>query len=115
MQTGNKTELHHPVFRIISEAADRLGFDCYVIGGYVRDMIMKRESDDIDIVCRVLLVKQDEEFALQAGIKNDVKVFRNFGTAMVNYRGLDIEFVGARKESNSSGSMGITHEPLASG
>ena len=104
MIKGNKKELHHPVFRIISEAADSLGFDCYVIGGYVRDMIMKRESDDIDIVAVGSGIDLAEEFALQAGIKNDVKVFRNFGTAMVNYRGLDIEFVGARKESYSSGS-----------
>jgi poly(A) polymerase len=104
MKTGNNTELHHPVLRIIGEAADRLGVACYVIGGYVRDLIMKRESDDIDIVALGSGIELAEEFALQAAIKNEIKVFRNFGTAMVNYHGLDIEFVGARKESYSSDS-----------
>jgi len=98
------TDLEHPVFRIISEAADQLGFECYVIGGYVRDLIMGRKSEDIDIVAVGSGIELAEMFAQKAGLKNDVKIFRNFGTAMVNYYGLDIEFVGARKESYCSDS-----------
>ena len=82
--------------------SERLNMPAYVVGGYVRDKIMGRSSDDIDIVVVGSGIRLAEEFARQLGPKCKVSVFKNFGTAMVNYheqREWQIEFVGARKES----------------
>lgn len=90
------------VFSLISEAAVELGVKAYVVGGYVRDSFLGRECKDIDIVVVGSGIELAEKFAGRAGIKGGVKVFRNFGTAMVQYRDkqdYQIEFVGARKES----------------
>ncbi len=90
-----KQHLQHPVFEVISGlAASR---QVFVIGGYVRDLFLKRNSADIDVV----VLGNGVDFAEEVGQKLKVKVsvFRNFGTAMLKYKNLEIEFVGARKES----------------
>jgi len=93
-----KDKLTHPIFEIISDIVSEEQLVCYVIGGYVRDLIMKRPSVDIDIV----VVGSGIELARAVGKrigKVKVQVFKNFGTAMLRYKGMDVEFVGARKES----------------
>ena len=90
--------LQHPIFSIIRNLADTTGTECYVIGGYVRDRIMNRPfKNDIDI----LVIGSGIGFATQLGdlLHSKVSVYKSFGTAMLVYDGLDIEFVGARKES----------------
>lgn len=89
-----------PIFSKIGLAADRLGLDSYVIGGYVRDAILGRECKDIDVVC----IGSGIDLALEVAKEFDlpehaVSVFKNFGTAMIKVDDWDLEFVGARKES----------------
>ncbi|MBC8490280.1 MAG: HD domain-containing protein [Bacteroidetes bacterium] len=91
-----------PVFKLIAEAADEMNVAVYVIGGYVRDVIMNRDCVDIDIVAVGSGIELAKKFAKKIGPETRVNVFKNFGTAMVRYDGLlqwQIEFVGARKES----------------
>ncbi|MDH5475570.1 MAG: CCA tRNA nucleotidyltransferase, partial [Cyclobacteriaceae bacterium] len=92
--------LKEEIFKIIGEVADRLGVETYVVGGYVRDLILKRPSKDIDFVCVGSGITLAEEVAKTIGAK--VNVFKNFGTAQLVYKGLELEFVGARKESYRS-------------
>lgn len=91
-------ELQHPVFKIVSGVAEAEGIDAYVIGGYVRDLIMKRQSKDIDIMTVGNGIDLAGKVAEKLGTAR-VQVFKNFGTAMIRYHDLDIEFVGARRES----------------
>lgn len=91
--------LDKPVFHKISQAADNLGVDCYVVGGYVRDIFLQRPSNDIDVVVVGSGIKVAEELKRILGKKASVHVYRNFGTAQVKYHGTEVEFVGARKES----------------
>lgn len=94
----SKDLLKHKIFEIISETAAELNVRAFVIGGYVRDLYLKRPSKDIDIVVE----GKGIELALAAAKKvgnPKVAVFKSFGTAAFNYKGLEIEFVGARKES----------------
>jgi len=93
--------LTHPVFKKISTVADDLHLDTYVIGGYVRDFFLQRHQvKDIDVVCVGDGIRLAETLAEYLGLdKNKVKVFKRFGTAMLRYKGIEIEFVGARKES----------------
>lgn len=91
--------LKHPVFKIIGEVAAEENLEVYVIGGFVRDAIIHRESNDIDVVVIGNGIQLAEKVAKKAGIDNRVTVFKNFGTAMFKYENFDIEFVGARKES----------------
>jgi len=93
-------ELNHPVFKIVSEIAAAEGIDAYVIGGYVRDLILNRPSKDIDIMAVGSGIDLATKTAQKLGT-NKVQVFKNFGTAMIRYKDLDIEFVGARRESYS--------------
>lgn len=90
--------LTHPIFKQLSEVADELQLETYVIGGFVRDLILKRESKDIDVVCVGSGIELANKLADRLNVKK-VSVFKNFGTAMINYKGWEIEFVGARKES----------------
>jgi poly(A) polymerase len=94
-----KEYLNNPIFQIISGVSGQLGQDSYVIGGFVRDLILNRPSSDIDIVT----IGSGIELAIQVAkkISPQIKVtfFKNFGTAMFKFKNLDIEFVGARKES----------------
>lgn len=94
-----KEILDNPLFRKIGEIADSNGQPAYVIGGYVRDLLLQRPSTDIDIMTVGSGIGLAEKVAIGLGIRSKVSVFRNFGTAMLRYKELDIEFVGARKES----------------
>ena len=89
--------LDHKVFSIVSEVAAELGVRAFVIGGYVRDCFLGRSSKDIDIVVEGSGIELAE--AVGAKVRSNVSVLRNFGTAMLRYRGIEVEFVGARKES----------------
>ena len=91
--------LKHPVFAVLAEVAASEKLEVYVIGGYVRDAIINRPSNDIDIVVVGNGIRFAEQVAAKIGNDVRVTVFRNFGTAMLKYEDLDIEFVGARKES----------------
>jgi len=94
-----KEHLQDKIFQIISETADELGKECYVIGGYVRDIFLKRPSKDIDVVVVGSGIELAEKVAQKLGKKARLTVFKNFGTAQVKHKDLDVEFVGARKES----------------
>ncbi|HEY5747116.1 MAG TPA: HD domain-containing protein [Chryseolinea sp.] len=93
------TSLDHPVFRRIGAVADRLGLDTYVVGGYVRDLILKRPSKDIDFVCIGSGIGLAQEVAKALGPDVHVAIYKNFGTAQIRFDNMDLEFVGARKES----------------
>ncbi len=88
-----------PIFRIVGAVADKLGVEAYVVGGYVRDLVLKRPSKDIDFVCVGGGIELAEAVAVRLGPTVHVSVFKNFGTAQIRYGELDLEFVGARKES----------------
>jgi poly(A) polymerase len=94
-----KQHLQHSIFQHISEVADKLNQETYVIGGYVRDLILKRRSPDIDVVTIGSGIHLAEMIAKKLGPNIQVSVFKNFGTAMLKYQSLEVEFVGARKES----------------
>ncbi len=89
--------LNKKIFNIISDQAHELGVRAYVIGGYVRDSLLKRESKDIDIVVEGSGIELAQKVAEAVG--TNATVFKNFGTAMLKWKELEIEFVGARKES----------------
>ena len=89
--------LEHKIFSIVSDCAGRLGVRAFVIGGYVRDCFLGRPCKDIDIVVEGSGIALAEEVA--SVVRSRVSVFRNFGTAMLRYKGMEVEFVGARKES----------------
>lgn len=95
-----KKYLQHPIFKKLSELAEETGTEIYVIGGFVRDLFLNRPSKDIDI----LVIGNGIKFAESAGklLQTKVSVFKNFGTAMLRYADLEVEFVGARKESYRS-------------
>ena len=97
--------LDQELFHQISEAADRLGVECYVVGGYVRDIFLERPSNDIDVVVVGSGIVVAQELKRMLGRKAHLSVFKNFGTAQVKYHQkgeeIEVEFVGARKESYS--------------
>lgn len=97
-----KTKLTHPVFKIISECASEMDIPAYVIGGWVRDLLLKRPCKDIDIVAIGSGIELAQRVAKKLGNKYHVNVYKNFGTAQIVYEDYDIEFVGARKESYRS-------------
>lgn len=95
-----KQSLDNPIFKTISEAAKSLGLESYVIGGFVRDLILGRNhKKDIDIVAVGSGISLAEKVSELLPNKPKVQVFKNYGTAMLRYKDIDIEFVGARKES----------------
>ena len=91
--------LDHDIFHKISAAADSLGMECYVVGGYVRDLFLERPSSDIDVVVVGSGIQVADALKKQLGKKARISVFRNFGTAQVKYGDMEVEFVGARRES----------------
>ncbi|KGF39719.1 tRNA nucleotidyltransferase [Prevotella denticola DNF00960] len=93
--------LDKDIFHHISGAADKLGLECYVVGGYVRDLFLERPSNDIDVVVVGSGIQVASELKSVLGKKAHQSVFRNFGTAQVKYKDTEVEFVGARKESYS--------------
>ena len=93
--------LQMPIFKIIGEEADALDRECYVVGGFVRDIFLERPSKDIDCVTVGSGIELAEHIAKRLGRGAHLSVFRNFGTAQVKYKGMEVEFVGARKESYS--------------
>lgn len=95
-----KQSLDNPIFKTISEAAQSLRLESYVIGGFVRDLILGRNhKKDIDIVAVGSGIALAEKVSELLPNKPKVQVFKNYGTAMLRYKDIDIEFVGARKES----------------
>lgn len=84
---------------LVGSAADAMGRECYVVGGYVRDLFLKRHSKDIDFVTVGSGIEIAKEVHRRLGAGTHLAVFRNFGTAQVKSRNLELEFVGARKES----------------
>lgn len=94
-----KRQFEKPIFKKISEAADRLGVECYAVGGYVRDIFLSRDSKDIDVVVVGSGISVAEELKKELGKGANLSVFKNFGTAQIKYKNTEVEFVGARKES----------------
>lgn len=93
--------LDKDIFHLIGDAADELHLDCYVVGGYVRDIFLERPSNDIDVVVVGSGIKVADALRRKLGRKAHISVFKNFGTAQVKYKDLEVEFVGARHESYS--------------
>ena len=105
--------LDKDIFRLISSVADDLGVECYVVGGYVRDIFLERPSDDIDVVVVGSGIEVASELKRRLGRRAHLSVFRNFGTAQVKFwrqdpggvrQEVEVEFVGARRESYSHNS-----------
>ena len=96
--------LTNPIFKIIQTVSDELEYPTYVVGGWVRDLLLnrKKEKTDIDIVCVGSGINLANKVAIKIGDKAKLKVFKKFGTAMIHYKGENYEFVGARKESYRS-------------
>lgn len=94
-----KQHLQHHIFTVISTIADQLNQETYVIGGYVRDLILNRPSPDIDLVTIGSGIHLAEMVAKKLGPNIQVNVFKTYGTAQLKYQSLEVEFVGARKES----------------
>ena len=97
-------KLNGKVFTHLTNVADRLGLECYLVGGYVRDLFLERPTNDIDVVVVGSGVHMAEAFAAEIGRGCHLSVFRNFGTAQVKWQNTEVEFVGARRESYSCGS-----------
>ena len=95
--------LKHPVFKVVSQICEENKLEAYVIGGFVRDLMLERPSIDIDIVVVGSGIELAEKSAKVLKVKN-VSVFKNYGTAHFRYKNLDVEFVGARKESYAENS-----------
>ncbi len=105
------SKIDNPVLHLIGEEADRLGMDCYVIGGWVRDLFLHRESTDIDVVCLFPNASDQtsssarpgiqlaEAVAKRLGKKAHLSIFKTYGTAQVKRGEMELEFVGARRES----------------
>jgi len=94
-----KEYLQDKIFQIISEAADEQQQECYVIGGFVRDIFLKRPSNDIDVVIVGSGIELAKLVTKKLGKKAHLTVFKNYGTAQVKTDNLEVEFVGARRES----------------
>lgn len=91
--------LDKPEFRLLSDTADRLGMECYVVGGYVRDLFLERPNQDIDVVVIGSGLEMAKAYGKALGWNAHVSLFKNFGTAQVRKGDLEVEFVGARRES----------------
>ncbi len=98
MDISMKSYIDHPVFKVVGAVADEMDVRAYVIGGYVRDLFLHRPSKDIDIVVIGDGITLAERVAARLK-SNKISIFKTYGTAMLRYRDLEVEFVGARKES----------------
>ena len=100
MQQNFQEALQNPIFKTLGQAAKELNIECYVIGGFVRDFLLQRgTAKDIDVVAIGSGIELAQKVALLLPNKPQVSVFKNFGTAMLKHEGIELEFVGARKES----------------
>ena len=97
--TNLADKLAHPIFKIISEVSAKLNVETYVVGGFVRDLLLRRPCKDIDFVCVGSGIELAEAAARSIDPRINVSFFKNFGTAHFRYDDYDLEFVGARKES----------------
>ena len=97
--TVTDPKIEHPILHLIGEEADRLGLECYVIGGWVRDLFLHRPSDDIDVVVVGSGITLAEAVAKRLGKHAHLAVFKTYGTAQVKRGEMELEFVGARRES----------------
>jgi len=97
-----------PLLHLVGETSDQLGLECYVIGGFVRDLFLERASSDVDCVVVGSGIQMAQavadSFRKKTGRRPHVAVYQNFGTAQISLRGVELEFVGARRESYSRGS-----------
>ena len=93
--------LDQDIFHLISDVADQMEVECYVVGGYVRDIFLERPSNDIDVVVVGSGIAVAEQLKQALGRRAHLSVFKNFGTAQVKIGDVEVEFVGARKESYS--------------
>jgi poly(A) polymerase len=105
-----KKYLDHPIFNIVSACAEELNYPTYVVGGFVRDIFLKRENKDIDFVCVGKGITLAEKVAERLGSHAHLSIFKNFGTANIRFHEFEFEFVGARKESYSRDSRKPTVE-----
>lgn len=96
-----KQKINTKLFHILTETADELSLECYLVGGYVRDLFLERPTNDIDVVVVGSGIAIAEAFAQKLGKGAHLSVFRNFGTAQVKWHNHEVEFVGARRESYS--------------
>lgn len=101
--------LKHPIFKHITSVVDSMGVEAYVVGGYVRDYYLRRPSSDIDVVVVGSGIAVAEELGRRLSTK--VVVYKTYGTAMLRWKGIEIEFVGARKESYTPESRNPHVEP----
>lgn len=101
--------LKHPIFKHITDVVDSMGVEAYVVGGYVRDYYLRRQSSDIDVVVVGSGIAIAEELGKMLNTK--VVVYKTYGTAMLRWRGIEVEFVGARKESYTPESRNPQVEP----
>lgn len=92
-------KVESPIFKLVGETADKMGREAYVVGGFVRDLFIGRNSKDIDFVTVGNGIDLAEQVAKSLGPKAKLSVFPNFGTAQVKFKDMELEFVGARKES----------------
>ena len=99
-----KQKIDSPLFHKLTETADELNMECYLVGGYVRDLFLERPTNDIDVVTIGSGIQMAEAFAKKLGRGAHLSVFKNFGTAQVKWHNHEVEFVGARKESYSHNS-----------
>ncbi|MDX2189352.1 MAG: HD domain-containing protein [Bacteroidota bacterium] len=99
------------VFSILSECVKEVNEPSYVVGGYVRDLILNRSCKDIDVVVVGDGIQLANAFHQKSGSKGQISIFKNFGTAMVRYEDIEVEFVGARKESYVQESRNPTVQP----
>ena len=93
-------EMSRPILHLVGEVADALHRECYVVGGFVRDIILQKPSDDLDFVTVGSGIEVAQAVAAKLGKgKATLAVFKTYGTAQVKTKGWELEFVGARKES----------------
>lgn len=104
MEKKTHIDISHPIFRHVADAANDLGIDAYAVGGYVRDQLLGRPCKDIDFVCVGSGIDLAQKTAEKINTNIPVNYFKNFGTAQFRWGDLDVEFVGARKESYDRGS-----------
>ena len=96
-----KQRFSDSIFKRISETADELGLECYVVGGYVRDIFLQRPSKDIDVVVVGSGIAMAEALARRLGRGAHLSVFKNFGTAQLKYHGTEVEFVHVRSPTRT--------------